>query len=243
MNFINDFSINKLFIDKTVVVQTETFKFRVIGQPVIKFYMDDDFLLFYNFLTMTPSKIKEIFQLQEEVSNFDLIQTILFKWGQYKEYKKIYTQILNAISNIFPDFKIDFKSHFLKIDNDIITKEIWDYAVYILKLLCGEKVSQPLTFTSPEAEQLYLQAQQYEEEVNRIKNQGNNKNKDGLIKIFLAICYSFPFLTFDYLFQQTMAQIHWLQKYAAEAVSYSFNEKAFAAGNAKKNSKLNFFVK
>jgi hypothetical protein len=40
-----------------------------------------------------------------------------------------------------------------------------------------------------------------------------------------------------------MAQIQWLQKYAAGAVSYEVNAKAFAAGNVKKGKKLDFFIK
>jgi hypothetical protein len=57
------------------------------------------------------------------------------------------------------------------------------------------------------------------------------------------ITYAFPSLTIDYLFNQTMAQIRWLQEHAAGAVSYSFNEKAMAAGNVKKGKKLDFFIK
>jgi hypothetical protein len=45
------------------------------------------------------------------------------------------------------------------------------------------------------------------------------------------------------LFNQTLAQIRWLQKFAAESVSYSVNEQAFAAGNMKKGTKLDFFIK
>jgi hypothetical protein len=40
-----------------------------------------------------------------------------------------------------------------------------------------------------------------------------------------------------------MAQILWLQKYAAGAVSYEVNAQAFAAGNVKKGKKLDFFIK
>jgi hypothetical protein len=40
-----------------------------------------------------------------------------------------------------------------------------------------------------------------------------------------------------------MAQIQWLQKYAAGAVSYEVNAEVFAAGNMKKGSKLDFFIK
>lgn len=60
---------------------------------------------------------------------------------------------------------------------------------------------------------------------------------------FLAITYAFPSITFDYLFNQTMAQIQWLQKKAAGAVSYEVNAQAYAAGNVKKGKKLDFFIK
>ena len=81
-----------------------------------------------------------------------------------------------------------------------------------------------------------------EDKINRIKSQ-RQSDKDGLIKIILSITYAFPSLTFDFLFNQTMAQIQWLQKYAAGAVSYEVNAQAMAAGNMKKGKKLDFFIK
>lgn len=71
----------------------------------------------------------------------------------------------------------------------------------------------------------------------------SEKNKDGLLKTFLFIEYKFPSYTHEYLLNQTMAQIQWLQKYAAGAVSYEVNAEVFAAGNMKKGSKLDFFIK
>ena len=61
--------------------------------------------------------------------------------------------------------------------------------------------------------------------------------------MMLTITYKFPSLTIDYLFNQTMAQIQWLQRMAAGAVSYEVNAQAFAAGNVKKGKKLDFFIK
>ena len=72
-----------------------------------------------------------------------------------------------------------------------------------------------------------------EDRIKKIKNKGND-DPDSILKIFLSIIYSFPSLTFDYLFDQTLAQIQWLQQHAAGAVSYEVNAQAFAAGNMKK---------
>jgi hypothetical protein len=63
------------------------------------------------------------------------------------------------------------------------------------------------------------------------------------MKSLLTIVYAFPSMTIDFLLNQTMAQIQWLQKYAAGSMSYEVNAKAFAAGNMKKGSKLDFFIK
>jgi hypothetical protein len=49
-----------------------------------------------------------------------------------------------------------------------------------------------------------------EARIRRVKQKGQDGNidRDGLMKNLLSITYSFPSLTFDYLFDQTMAQIH-----------------------------------
>ena len=82
-----------------------------------------------------------------------------------------------------------------------------------------------------------------EEKINRIKSSSNKKDSNEyLLKTFLTIKYKFNF-SFEYLFEQTLAQIQWLRKYAAGAVSYEVNAQAFAAGNMKKGKSLDFFIK
>ena len=81
-----------------------------------------------------------------------------------------------------------------------------------------------------------------EEKIAKLK-QSRDGDKDGLAKVLLSITYAFPSITIDYLCNQTMAQIQWLQKYAAGAMSYEVNAQALAAGNMKKGKKLDFFIK
>jgi hypothetical protein len=80
-----------------------------------------------------------------------------------------------------------------------------------------------------------------EAKIKKIKAQ-KKVDPDATLKAFLSIQYAFN-LSFDYLAEQTMAQIQWLQEYAAGAVSYEVNAQAFAAGNMKKGKKLDFFIK
>ena len=111
----------------------------------------------------------------------------------------------------------------------------------MLRLSCGEKVEKPRTFNSEEERQFYLAQKKMDEKIKKIKSQKTG-DSDGLLKSFLTIQYKFN-LSFDYLAEQTLAQIQWLQGYAAGAVSYEVNAQAFAAGNMKKGSKLDFFIK
>ena len=83
---------------------------------------------------------------------------------------------------------------------------------------------------------------QNEDKIAQLRRQGQ-QDKEILGKMMLSITYAFPSLTFDYLINQTMAQIQWLQKYAAGAMSYEVNAQAMAAGNMKKGKKLDFFIK
>ena len=127
------------------------------------------------------------------------------------------------------------------MDGIIITEEIWEYILYVLRLSCGEKVEKPRTFTSEDERQFYLAQKKMEEKIKKIKAQKPG-DSEALLKSFLTIQYKFN-LSFDYLAEQTLAQIQWLQGYAAGAVSYEVNAQAFAAGNMKKGKKLDFFIK
>jgi hypothetical protein len=111
----------------------------------------------------------------------------------------------------------------------------------VLRLSCGEKVEKPRIFNSEEERQFYLAQRKMDERIKQIKSQRTG-DSEALLKSFLSIQYKFN-LSFDYLAEQTVAQIQWLQGYAAGAVSYEVNAQAFAAGNMKKGKKLDFFIK
>lgn len=106
-------------------------------------------------------------------------------------------------------------------------------------------MQKPILFETEEARKFYLAQKANERRMEAIRQKGvkNEQHDDTVMKLLLSITYSFPSFTVDYLFDQTMAQIRWLQKKAAGAVSYEVNAKAFAAGNVKKGKKLDFFIK
>ena len=205
-------------------------------------YNNPDFGLCCTLLLENTQKLQELVQFDGH-NSFNFFRLIICELGQFGTFRAMADKLRSGLSQLLPDFNIDFHEKELKLQDLTITEEIWDYILYIVKLSCGEKVTQPLTtFISEEAKQFYLAQLKNEERIKQMRQKGS-QDKDQLIKVFLAIIYSFPALTIDYLFNQTLAQIYWLQNYAAGAVSYGINAQAFAAGNVKKGSKLDFFIK
>lgn len=257
-----DYSIVKTFITKDIFVfdQTEKWRFVVTLRPIGDFFTDYDYSTFYNTWT-NDSELKRLFKIKNanEFSSFDLFCSLVFEFGYYKEYTDIANTWVDQLKQIVPGLTIDYinkqfliPNQFVSAPSDAIvaTEDIWNYIIYLLKVSNGEKVSPPEVFANPEDKRSYLAQKEREERIARIKMKAqqadNSKQKqapDSLIKTFLSITYAFPSVTFDWLANQTMAQIHWLAQYAAGSVSYEVNSAIFAAGNMKKGSKLDFFIK
>lgn len=247
MEFKNSFNISNLFLTKEIFIFIDNRTFKMKVKPVRDFIEDYQW---NSILGLWQTDISDLQKMipNEIVSSLGFIKTVVFKMGYYKEFKEVSELCQHYMNEVILDLNVDFKQHeFIWNDtkgNPItITDEIWDYVLYILKLSHGEKVNPPMQFQDEAARKFYLAQMEYEKQIKRIKQNAKNGDENGLIKSFLMITYAFPSLTIDYLFNQTMAQIRWLQEHAAGAVSYSFNEKAMAAGNVKKGKKLDFFIK
>lgn len=245
--FQDNYSITQLFIDKKVKVWVnEVYVFTLSLHSVRDMFQNERWNMFYHLITSDLNELLKSFKIN--IKNIkDFINNIIFDLGQYAQFRQIYELLVEQLPKLFiddDDFLIDYIDKEIKINDLNITEEIWDYIIYLLKLSYGEKVTKPLTFDSEEAKQFYLKQKELENKIRKTKEKGSqDSSSDSIMKIFLSIIYAFPSLTIDYLFDQTMAQIQWLQNYAAGSVSYEVNAKAFAAGNMKKGSKLDFFIK
>lgn len=241
MKFDNNYSISKLFMGKDITVYADGKPFIVMAHSVKDFYDNPDLNSVYHLWTSSLSSIQKLY-FTEVKDSFDAMTTMIFEYGQYGKYRDIANKMRAVLPLFLPQVNIDMTQKEIKVNNITMTSEIWEYILYILKLSCGEKVNQPLSFDSEEVRKFYMAQREQEEKIARIK-QNRQGDKDGLAKILLSITYAFPSITFDYLCNQTMAQIQWLQKYAAGAMSYEVNAQALAAGNMKKGKKLDFFIK
>jgi len=243
MEITDNFSITRLFATKIIsIIIDKKNKINIHCKPVRAFYSDDKWNSIFHLWTMNEAQWLKLFPKIKLNYTYDYVKTIIFELGMYKEYNSIANQMVDVLKEICPTAEIIYAEKIIKIDGVTIISEIWNYIVYILKLTCGVKTTQPLNNLTPEIQAMLLKQQETEEKIKKIKAQ-KESDADGLSKVILSITYSFPSLTFDYLLDQTMAQIHWLQKMAAGEVSYRFNEKAYAAGNVKKGKKLDFFIK
>lgn len=242
----NTYSLTKSFITKDVDIYSkeEGWRFTIKLKTVEDFFTDNQWNSSYHLWTLEPKKYEKMTKLYTAKNSFQFFYIIVFMLGMYKEYNKVANSFMDTLKSIIPSVSFDHRNkEVVLLDKPrlVMTEEIWDYILYVLKLSCGEKVEAPIHFTDPEAEQFYLAQKAAEDKIRRIKNQANDE--DSVLKTMLSITYAFPSLTFDYLFKQTMAQIHWLAKYAAESVSYNINAQLYAAGNMKPGKKLDFFIK
>lgn len=213
-------------------------------RPIKDYYLNNEWATIYVLLTQEEQRRKIIPNslLKDKQEPLDQLKVLFFQLSLYVEYDKVLAALKTQLSLVIENFSIDYNSKELLAGDVIITSDICNYIIYILKLSCGEREPKPKIFQSESARQLYLAQLQFEKQINSIKNNGAMDNEH-LIKVALTICYCFPSLTFDYLFNQTMAQIRWLHKYAAASTSYDIMAQAYAAGNLKKGKTPDFFIK
>ena len=199
--------------------------------------------MFYNIIITPIKKLREQLNLKQELDLYDIMLLLLVDLGRYREYIKVYISILYGFNKIVDNFKVDLSNRKLYSNDVEITREVLEYLFYVIKESNGERVEEPHQFASEAERAFYLAQKEYEDQIKSMRQKQQGGGQDAMLKIFLSITYVFPSFTFEYLFEQTLAQIRWLQKYAAEATSYEVNKEIFAAGNMKKGSKLNFFIK
>lgn len=241
----DNFDLFRLFLNKEVTIYSDDGAALLSMRcPSIRDTLTEHYLnLAYQLWTSDMEEIAKKTGLQVK-SSWDLLTTILFDLGKYRQFANLYSCSLQALKFLFNDkVSINLGLHTLTIGDVIMTEEIWDYVIYLLKLCYGVKVSKPIHFNTDEERQWYLAQKKNEDRIRALREKGSKDSQDAMLKIFLNITYAFPNFTFDYLFDQTMAQIHWLQSKAAGAVSYEVKAQAYAAGNMKKGSQLDFFIK
>lgn len=238
-----NYDLTASFVTKDFLLYVENETINIHLMPLKSFYNDKDWLTFYNIVTTPIKKLRDQLKIQKELDLYDIIMLFLVDLGKYKQYNKLYHSIIYGFNQIVDGFEVDLSTHKMYANHVEITREVLEYLLYVIKKSNGERIEKPRQFASEAERAFYLAQKEYEEQIRNMRQKQQNDGQDAMLKIFLSITYAFPSFTFEYLFEQTLAQIRWLQKYAAEAISYEVNKEIFAAGNMKRGSKLNFFIK
>lgn len=246
--FKNNFDLFQLFITKKVHIWDDHIQFDIRVPTIRDLYTNDSMNLIRHFLTCPRSQLEQFNPLQskDELDSYHIILTTIFELAPYAEYRAYATKFREGLQRLIPGLKFNNDNHTMTInENVVLNTDICNYIGYILKLSCGEKVEVPFAAKTAREQKFYSAQRGVEDRIAalRRKNGNSDKTQNSLLKSFLFIEYAFPSYSHDYLLDQTMAQIRWLQQYAAASVSYKVSEKTFAAGNMKKNSKLDFFIK
>jgi hypothetical protein len=248
MNYENNFDLFQLFITKDIKVWPEGSPqdYFIIKAPTIKdFYLKENLNMIINLLNSNSKELKEFNPLLKgEVSFLILLNSIFFDLSMYKEFWSFTKSLKSGLEELIPSIIIDKTNKKIFVKEGLeLTDDNCNSIQKVIKLICGDN-RETVKPTSKESSDFYEAQKEQEAKIAALRRKTNSeKNKDGLLKTFLFIEYKFPSYTHEYLLNQTMAQIQWLQKYAAGAVSYEVNAEVFAAGNMKKGSKLDFFIK
>lgn len=236
LNILNLYATKDIILSCGETGQLITFSAPSLRDLISNFQLN----ICVGFLKKTYTELQKAFEIWEPRNFYDIFVILITKAGVYREYIELKT-------NVWEGFKVLFKKHELTctendiyIDDVFLDEGLFNIIIYLLKKLNGESVQPPVIAKTPEEQAFLDEMNKMNEKVARIKGQNKSAKEDDLLKIFATICYIFPMMTFDYLLDQTMYQISWLQKYASKGVNYSIEEKAFAAGNMKK--KLKFFL-
>lgn len=238
-----DYNLTSSFVTKDFHLYIDGKSMNIHLVSVKDFYNDQEWLKFYNIITTPIQDLRKQLNLKQNLDLYDILMLLLVDFGKYKEYIRVYDSIMYGFNKIVDDFKVDLSNRKLYANEIEITREVLEYLLYVIKESNGERVEEPRQFASEAERAFYLAQKEYEDQIKSMRQKQQGGSQDAMLKIFLSITYVFPSFTFEYLFEQTLAQIRWLQKYAAEATSYEVNKEIFAAGNMKKGSKLNFFIK
>ena len=168
MKITDNYSITTLFITKNINIYCDN-KIIKLNVPTIKdLYTNLDLNSIYHIWTSSFEDLQKLY-FTPITDCFNAIETMIFEYGQYNRYRIIATKMREVLVWLIPNINIDMKLKALSVDGLTITSEIWDYILYILKLICGEKVTQPLSFDSEEARKFYMAQREQEEKITKLR--------------------------------------------------------------------------
>lgn len=208
---------------------------RIILPSVRQVYFDKFLAMFYTL--MEPSNIRTLQEALNLETSFEVLQNLTTNplFTNTKEFSIIHMTLVHFCQTYIEEFKIEERRLYIK--DTPLNAELWDTIVNLIRRGSGSKETKTPIFKTEAARKLYEQQLAAEAKIAKMRSK-NNQDEDGLMKVCLLITYAFPSYTVDALLDLTMAQLIYLQSYAAKACAYETESTAYANGNLKKPPKF-----
>lgn len=245
MQWITDYSIEKMFVDHNVFIYNKdnTIKLKMHVPSIAEHYCNPCINVFLNIFNTKKNDFLHLFTMMglQCDTEYQLLYN-LYIYGYYQELISAREQVLETIHFLFND-DIIIENNTIKLVNNSLTldEDLWNYILYVIRSADGMKVEPPRTFKSEADKALYKAQLEREEKIRQIKMTGTNQigggkiNKaEGVLQPFLIAIKAFPQYKIEDLMQMTFSQVGYLQNYAGKILRYDIESHAYAAGNLKK---------
>lgn len=123
MKLSSNYSVTRLFIDKTVTIVADTYSVQVAIPSLHDFYTDEVLNSMYHLWTSPIDKIQQLY-ITPIKSSFQALETMIFELGRYDRYRTIANNMRIVLSKLLPQAQIDMSAHQIKIGKMTMTSEI-----------------------------------------------------------------------------------------------------------------------
>lgn len=232
-----NWSITQLFVTNRVITIYDDGRSigRIILPSIKQVYLDRFISMFYTLMESNNMKtLKETLQME---TNFEIVKNLTTNplFTNIQEFSVIHQTLISFCKTYIENFKIE--NRILYINDTPLNDEIWNTIVNLIRQGAGHEEKKVPILKTEAAKKLYEQQLAAETKIAKMRSK-NSEDVNGLMKVCLLITYAFPSYTVDALLELTMAQLIFLQSYAAKSCAYETESNAYANGNLKKPPKF-----
>ena len=197
----------QLFLTKEVIIYNNIDKITLIAPSIKDVLEKNDLSFILAFLKRPFSDIKTMVQLWNPQTHFDVFMTIINEAGKYAEFAEYQKMLLNGFKLLFKE-EVQHAGSLIYIGDAVLTESLYDYIIFLVHKISGDKVEPPRIFKTEEERLYYQKLKENEDRIKKIRQNGSkNQDVNSMLKCFITIQYAFPQYSFDYLADQTIFQI------------------------------------
>lgn len=240
MSIKNNFNTLRLLANNSITFWEEDsdLSFDLIPPSVQDIFFNYDLSWLINFLESDLEEFKQNFMGYEVNNHYDFIIMACALGEKRQEIEELRNSFLNALQILIPGVK--FSNKFLKINDEIFTKEIFEEVVEVLfKILKKERIVIKET-----DDEFTRKTKEIKIRTQKIKRTGKKENEGSITidNLLIMIIEKFPQYKLSDLFNLNIYTFYYLFEYVGRIEQYEVSKLAYATGNTKKGYKLKHFI-